>query len=53
MNRFLLIKRIAHQISKDVKNNCYEPLECLLKKIPDKFLISFLPEEEATNENSD
>ena len=42
--RYLLIQQVAQQIYKDEEKGVYEPLECLLEKIPDEHLISFLPE---------
>ena len=51
--RYLLIQQVAQQIYKDEEKGVYEPLECLLEKIPDEHLISFLPEEGLADENSD
>ena len=42
--RYLLVQKVAQQICKDIDKGVYEPLECLLKKVPDEHLISFLPE---------
>tara|TARA_R110002012_G_scaffold59993_1_gene156963 strand:- start:419 stop:601 length:183 start_codon:yes stop_codon:yes gene_type:complete len=44
--RYLLIQQVAKQVCEDVEKGVYEPLECLLEKIPDEHLISFLPEED-------
>jgi len=51
--RYLLIQQVAQQVCEDVEKGVYEPLECLLKKVPDEHLISFLPEKGLTDENSD
>ena len=41
-----LIDRVLHQIGLDVENQDFSAIEELIKLLPDKKLINYLPEEQ-------